>query len=499
MPADNCPILVGGGQITQRDVDPVETQGPIDLMAAAAEAARENAEAPSALWDSVDVVRVVQFLSGKYDDPAGLLCSRLGISAGARSVSDTGGNTPQAVVNRTAQDLAEGKCRAALLVGGEVLSSMVAALRAGLTPKWAERDGAQAVPHIVDYSGTADYETPYGFRHPANVYPLLENAYRAHRGWSIEEHRRRLGELFSPFTRVAATNPYAWFREERSAAEIATEGPRNRYVGWPYTKLMNAMMLVDQAAAVIMMTVGEARRLGIPEYRWVYLHGCADAQDHWFVTERDRLFESPAIRRAGREALEMAGCEIDAIDYIDLYSCFPSAVQISRDELGIGADDPRPLTVTGGLPYFGGPASNYVMHSIATMMDKVRAIPGTRGLCSAIGWYITKHAVGVYSAEPFEGEWKRKDPASYQLDIDALPKAEVAIEANEAATVETYTVLHGREIAERGIIVGRLEDGRRFLAQTPDDPAVFARMMSEECVGATGNVRFEGTLNVFDF
>ncbi len=499
MPRDNCPILVGGGQITQRDIDPVEALGPIDLMVAAAEAAREDAQAPRALWERIDTARMVQFLSGKYDDPAGLLCSRLGIGAAERTISDTGGNTPQALVNRTAEDLSKGRCRAALLVGGEVLSSMVAALRAGLTPKWAERDGAQAIPNLVDYSGSADHETPYGFRHPANVYPLFENAYRAHRGWSIEEHQQRLGELFSPFTRVAATNPYAWFRGERSADEITTEGPRNRYVGWPYTKLMNAMILVDQAAALIMTTVGEANRLGIPEHRWVYLRGCADAQDHWFVTERDRLFESPAIRRAGREALEMAQCTIDEIDYIDLYSCFPSAVQISRDELGVGADSPRPLTVTGGLPYFGGPANNYVMHSIATMMDMVRAKPGSKGLCSAIGWYITKHAIGVYSTEPFEGEWRRKDPASCQRDIDALPKAEVAIEADGPATIETYTVLHGRETAERGIIVGRLEDGKRFVAQTPNDPAVYSRMMSEECVGATGKVRFDGALNQFDF
>src|SRR4029077_8013857 len=209
-----------------------------------------------------------------------------------------------------------------------------------------------------------------------------------------------LGALCSRLSAVAAENPYAWFRAARAPDEIATPGPSNRMIGFPYPKLMNAIIEVDQAAAVLMTSVAEARALGIPRDRWVYLRGTGQAHDRWFVSERVDYTSSPAIREAGRQTLDSAGITIDRVDHLDLYSCFPAAVQIGRDMLGIAPDDPRPLTVTGGLPYFGGPGNNYSMHDIAETMARGRTRPGSIGLVTALGWYLTKHAVGIYAGEP---------------------------------------------------------------------------------------------------
>ena len=186
------------------------------------------------------------------------------------------------------------------------------------------------------------------------------------------------------------------------------------------------------------------------------------------------------------------------MNYIDLYSCFPSAVEIGCREFGIATDDPRGLTVTGGLPYFGGAGNDYVMHSIVMMMQKLRAKPGTFGLCTGNGWYVTKHSAGIYSTTSKEGAWQRDDPKSYQKDIDAMAHPEVIEQPSGRATIETYTVVTDRKGKRFGLIVGRDAQNRRFLANTPDDDLTLDRMMREEMLGRVGDVT-PGAVNLFRF
>lgn len=495
----NTPILVGCGQVLQREADPETAEGPIDLMREAALLAAEDCGITKDRLSDIDSLTVVRFITGVYEDPANLLASRLDSKPAEVIHAPTGGNTPQYIVNSTAEKIAHGETRLALVCGAEALNSMNGALTGGVQAQWAERDGAKLGPAPQTFDGTAPYEMPYGLLLPVTAYPLFENAIRANRGRSVAEHQRYLGQLMSRFTEVAATNPYSWFPQERTPEEIATATPSNRYVGFPYTKYMNAIIRVDQGAAVLLTSTAEAKRLGIPEDRWVYLHGCGDATDHWFVSERENFYRSPAIAEMGKSAFEMARWSIGDVDHIDLYSCFPSAVQYGRDALGIAEDDPRPLTVTGGLPYHGGAGNNYVTHSIATMMNRLRERPGTKGLCTALGWYATKHSIGLYSTDPIEKDWARTPPESIQAVVDARPKTKVETQPTGAAEIETYTVMHGRDGPERAIIMGRLEDQRRFVAETPKDPAIFEALMTEEAIGKKGNVRKGEKTNEFSF
>jgi acetyl-CoA C-acetyltransferase len=364
---------------------------------------------------------------------------------------------------------------------------------------WREEEDLPAPERIGDpRPGVSDYEARHGLNRPINTYPLFENALRARDGRSLADHQMRLGKLFAPFTRVAAQNAEAWFPVERTPEELVTVSEKNRMVGFPYPKLLNAIMEVDQSAGVIVASEKKARELGVPEERWVYLHGCADAADLWYPLDRQNFHSSPAMRLTGKRALEMAGVGLDRIEFIDLYSCFPVAVEVGAEELGLSLDDPRGLTVTGGLPYAGGPGNNYAMHSIAVMMQKLRDKPGAYGLVTANGWYLTKQSTGVYSSRRPDRPFEREDPAILQRQIDSLPHPAVIEQPQGPARIETYTVVHRREGPYMGIVIGRDEADRRFVAHTPGDPETLAALEATEQVGRTGRVSpAENGLNLF--
>jgi acetyl-CoA C-acetyltransferase len=306
-----------------------------------------------------------------------------------------------------------------------------------------------------------------------------------------------IGKLFAHFADVAAKNPLADRRQGFTAEQIATVSADNPYIGFPYTKLMNSNAFIDQAAAVILTSVANARAMGIPQDKWVYLHGTADAYDHWYISDRKNFHSSPAMRTVAKETFEMAGTDMAEMDFIDLYSCFPSAVEIACAENGLSLDDPRGLTVTGGLPYFGGPGNNYVTHSIAEMITKVRSKPGSKGLVTANGNYVTKQSAGIYSTTPLEKPFAPKDPSIYQAAITADKGPQVVEAPLGSGTIETYTVMHDRKGPSYAILFGRDAQGRRFIANTPDDPALLRDMTERDYLGAGGTVSSADGLNTF--
>jgi acetyl-CoA C-acetyltransferase len=494
----NYPVLIGAGQLTNRLKSLDQAIEPLEMMERVARDAADDAGA-SGILEKLDLVQVVNILSWSYTDAPGMLAARVGAEAKHFVYSPIGGETPQRLINETAQAIAEGRIRLALLAGCEVMESRRLARKLDEKLPW-ERGTPQRVDG-ENRPGFTETEARHGAATPPRVYPLFENAIRANLDLSLDAHQRRLGELCSRFTSVAAENPFAWFPQVREADDIAGVRPDNRMVGFPYPKLMNAIMEVDQAAALIMTGSETARDLGIPEDRWVYVHGCGDAIEKWFVSERVNYHSSPAIRAATQQALTMAGIGVDDVAAFDIYSCFPSAVQLGLDALGLKPDDPRPLTVTGGLPYAGGPGNNYVMHSVATMMQRLRESPTDFGLVTGLGWFATKHSAGVYGTSPPDREWKRANPAADQRKIDTLESPPFTEQPDGDATVETYTVVFSRDgEPEQGIVIGRLDNGvgARFFANTPPDRELMLAMTREEFVGARGQVRSADGRNVFE-
>lgn len=463
---ERVPVILAAGETSERS----ELVTPLDLAERAAGAALSGAPG---LGSTIDRVEVVGILAGGGPAPAASLAARLGIKPTLTATTTVGGNTPQWLVGRAADDIVEGRVRAVLIAGAEALRSHLARRPGGAAaPTAADIDGVEPDPVIGDARpGLSDPETAAGLLLPAHVYPLFENALARKCGRTPEEHRRVLGELMSPFTEVAATRPHAWFPRPLSADDISTPSDDNRLTAEPYTKRMNAVIAVDQGAALVVTSLAVARLLGA-EDRAVFVWSVADASDVWFPSQRRDLTSSPGIAAASIAALAAAGAGIDDIALLDVYSCFPSAVQIAAAALGVAQDDARGLTVTGGLPYFGGPGNNYCTHSIAALTESLRgAADGTLGLITGLGWYITKHSVGVYGSAPPPRGYRRGDTSADQARIDASALEVAPIAAGmAAATIDAATVVYDRDGAPISApAIATLDDGRRVVARAPQE------------------------------
>jgi acetyl-CoA C-acetyltransferase len=335
-----------------------------------------------------------------------------------------------------------------------------------------------------------DHEMALGIRDPIQVYPMLEQALRAAAHRELEPHREHLAALWSAFSQVAVGNEYAWDRRGYTSSEVGTVGPQNRMVGFPYVKLMNSNEQVDEAAAIIVCSMERADALGVAEDRRVFLHAVAEASSPK-VSERYELATSPAATVASRALWQGTGKGPGDVAYFDLYSCFPSAVQIQAAALGIPLD-PAP-TMTGGMRFSGGPWNNYAMHGITTMCDTVRRDPGSFGVVSANGGYVSKISVGLYSTRP-PAEPYRVISASATGD-DARTR-ELDPEPNGRGTGETYTVMHDRHSEPTlGILTALMPDGARAWGLIRD-PASLVAMTKEDVIGRTVALQPDNTADI---
>ncbi|MDH1182135.1 acetyl-CoA acetyltransferase, partial [Achromobacter mucicolens] len=496
------PVIVGTGQVTDTTSKPEDARSPLQLMVEAAQLAAQDsgADAKALLGslDSVTVIRLFADTSPRFASPFGKLANppwSVARRVGANAASDLvyppqGGDTPQVMLARACERIANGESQAALIVGGEALRTELAAKRAGLALEWGE--DAPIAPDVLDgpkgmYTAA---EEAHGMRSAIAMYAMIGQALRQAAGQTVDAYREASARLFARFAQVARDNPLATRRAGYGAEAIAEVTPENPYVGFPFTKLMTASAFIDQSAAFFVVSEALADALGIARDKRVYLHGTAAAHDQWFVSERARLDRSPAMRLSAQHALAQAGKSLADVSFFDIYSCFPSAVQIACSELGLSLDDPRGFTVTGGLPYFGGPGNNYVTHAIAEMVQRVRSQPGSFGLVMANGGLVTKEAVGVFSTQRPDKPFVREPASVIQDEIDRLtPRQALNAKPEGEAVIETCAVLHGKKGPERGVLFGRLlSTNERFLANTPSDAATLALLQSDQALGLRGQV-----------
>ncbi len=526
----STPVVVGVGQVTNRphsewDGSLADRPEPLGLMLDAVAAAVEDcdgagaggaAPAGRALLARTASLRVANPLSWHYVDPGALLAEELGIEPAQILVTTTGGNNPQSLVNATALAIGRGELDVAVLAGADCYYTRAAARRHPDRPllPWTVQptDTEPPTPFGSDRRGTTRSEEERGLDLPIHVFPLFENALRAEAGRTLPEHEAHIGGLWSRFSGVASHNPYAWLQEAMTTEDLTTVTEANRMIAYPYTKLLTANLQVDQGAAAILCSAAAAEAAGVPRDRWVFPLAGADAEDHWFLSHRADFHSSPAIRLAGASALALSGTEAEAVDHVDLYSCFPAAVEIAAAELGLPTDDPgRSCTVTGGMTFAGGPGNNYGTHSLATMVGVLREEPGATGLTTGLGWYVSKHSIGVYGTSP--NATGAVDPgllpdgtvvesaagfawADPQVAVGALPQCSPDADAQGEVTVETYSVGFGRPGApERAVVACRTLGGRRAWAHVTD-PDQLAVLVTEEGCGRLGTLRADGEVDL---
>ncbi|MBK7951094.1 MAG: acetyl-CoA acetyltransferase [Deltaproteobacteria bacterium] len=465
---ERTPVVVGVGQAIEREA----VVGVLDLAERAVRAAAQDA--PGLLERSQRLSFVVPSFSRASRRPASELAEQIGLGGIACEVSTAGGNSPQWLMNRACAEIAAGRLETTLLVGAEATRSLRLAepgadfLRVAAVDTGPEAGPDDPVVGTPLHGLLEPPEIKARLIRPADLYPVFESAMAARAGAKPADWRRHLAGFLSRGSQVAAGNPFAWFREPLSPDAIATPGPDNRLTAEPYTKRMNSFAQVDLGSALLVTTLARASALGLRDHCVFPWAGATNLDVA--PARRPDLAASPAIRAAARATFEAAGVGLDDVDYLDLYSCFPIAVEVGAAEIGLALDDRRGLTQTGGMSFFGGPGNNYTSHGIAAVVLRLRE-RGRLGYVSGNGGYLSKHSIGLYAAAPREAgsAFVLADTSKAQAEIEAAARR-VTLEAEGRARVDGSSVIYGRDgSVEAAPIIATLEDGRRVVARAEDE------------------------------
>ena len=483
-------MIIGVGQYSERVGEPgYAGLSPMDLAGRALSEAISDCAASGSVAKSIDTLAAIRPFEMTRPDkksPFGVpnnipraIAKRVGASPARAILSTAGGEVNQQLVGALAHAIAAGESRCAVVVGAEAVSTVRALTANGETPDWSEEIGGS----LEDQGyGIEELIEPALFAHGASgaipLYALAENARRHKLGLGLEQYRREIGKLFAPFTKVAAANPHSAAPVERTADELATITERNRIVAEPYPRMTAARDQVNQAAAIIIASAGLARELGVPEDKWVHIHAVSAATERK-LSQRPDLAGCPASIASVEAALVRAGKRIEEISHLDFYSCFAIPVFNQCDHFGLSVDDPRGLTLTGGLPFFGGAGNNYSAHAIAEAVQRVRGERGGFALVGANGGWMNKYATGIYSCQP--ADWSAND--RFPVLPSAGAKVPLAKGPVDAATVETYTLNRGPKGAE-AIFIALSDAGERVVGNADlTDPATALAFESGEPFG----------------
>ena len=480
------PVLVGVGQLVNRAPD--GCCDPLDYMVECARLAEQDTGVGD-LLSKIDSLSMVNVISRNYTNEPLQLAEMLQASPREILTTPIGASAPQSLTNRLCQRIAEGESEIGLICGAEAFYSS----KNG-PPETFEYNSEGLADAITLYGearvASTDEERKYGLTMPSNIYPLFANAYRKAQGLSLEEGMQQNAQISAQYSAVAAGNEYAWFRDGKSAQEIAAVTETNRMINYPYTKFMKAIMNVDQAAALLVMSEERADALGVSQQKRVYLIGSGEAYEKWFVSDRVDYHSAPGLKVALDNAFEEAGLTRDQIDMWDLYNCFPIAALLAKDALGLS--ESTVPTITGGLPYFGGAGNNYCLHSICSMVEGIRKAPHKKGLVHSLSWYMSKYAVGIYSGVRPD-KFERRNTDEYAKNIDEqFPNVSVLERANGVFEIETYTVAMTRDgRPESAVIIARNDRQQRIFAYNNRDVALLEFMSTCEPIGKKAQVKFD--------
>jgi acetyl-CoA C-acetyltransferase len=502
---DSTPIIIGAGQHTERLHPQSEPpfRSPVQLAALACQTALDDAGISATEVDSIAVIR--QFADsakvwsspfGGSDNPPESVARRIGATPAHRIYTNAGGTEPLQVMTELLRDIARGEKKFALLTGAEAIASQRFALRRGLEDDWKEQADAPFENREYRQRFVSKEEITGGLTLPVRSYAIIEN-YQAHQmAHNVQRHVRYMAKLMAPFSEVAATNTYAQSQTAYTALELADSGPGNYPISLPYSKLLVAQDAVNQSAALLLTNVGNAREAGVNPEQWVYLESYAEGVDR-FLTQRVDPGRSIAMDRVLRTTLDKAGARGTDMDLIDIYSCFPCAVHAACGVLDLPTDGTQPLTVTGGLPFFGGPGNNYTTHALAEMAMRLRGTP-SRALVTANGGILSKHAAAILTTDSARAtliDWCGEE--SFSVNCEDIPFRAYATRPQHGDII-SYTVVSRRDKADIGVVLAETRTAERFLASSTE-PEITGWMQNNSPIGREIEVHLQDDRQVFGF
>lgn len=419
-------------------------------------AAGAGAEALLARADRIEIPRGIW----NYSDPARLVAHAIGAES-AQTVLAEIGILQQTIINRACSSISSGEASVVLITGAEAKYRALRAKIGGV--ELAETAQTGAVPDITlqpDAELWSQVESDAGLGMPVGYYAIMDSALRYQQGLSVAEHRDQMAQMYAEFSDIAAANPDAWTTQSVAPAFIRNASERNKMLAFPYTKLHNSQWNVDQAAGLIFCSVQVARELGIGRDRWIFPLAGVESNAMSVMAARKQLDRCYGFHFCGKRVLELAGKAVQDIHRIELYSCFPQAVRAQLREIGLASD--RPLSVTGGMTFGGGPLNNFVLQATVKMAQALRDAPGETGLVTCVSGMNTKQACALYSSEPNPRGWQAADVSAEVTAATDLCK--LAAEYEGAAKIAGYTVLYQGEAPWRAVAVCDIPNGARTVA-----------------------------------
>jgi len=491
--APNTPVIVGIGFHQERMEDPTQCAEPYQLMVRAVRRAVDDAGSQK-LLDQIESISVPQGM-WQYRNPGKLIADALGCPAAKSVISDLG-VLQLTLLGDLCRSVAAGEQDLGVVTGGE---AQFRELRSMITqqPVTETQQPADTPPPDVHHTSQdpfcSDLEGQRGLHLPVELFAIIESALRYHQGLDVEEHQDRLAGLYSSFSKIAAANPHAWRREPIGAEEIRNPSAKNPLLAFPYTKRHCSQWNVNQAVAIIVCSVAKAEQLGLRNHGWIHPLAAVESKHVVVLAQQRQLHSHPGTVLCGQRALALADVATRDITAAELYSCFPSALQSFAQDLKL--ENVCPLTVTGAMPFAGGPFNSFSLEGVARMVEVLRsdepgaAVQRRIGLVSNLSGIFGKQGCVVLSNKPNGRGYGYEDITQAVAEKD-LP-VPLTSDYTGPATIVGYTVMFNRNTLSHGIAICDTPERERTVVRS-EDKTLLEAMTREEFCGRVIEVLHDG-------
>jgi len=482
--APNTPVIVGVGFEQEPSEDPSQCAEAWQLMVRAVRRAAADAGS-EALLGQIESISVPQGM-WEYRNPGRLIADALGCPS-ARSILSDLGVLQLSLLSDLCRAIVAGEQHVGVITGGEAKFRELRGAITGQTVANTEQPPDTPPPDVHHTSSdpwASDLEARAGLASPVELFAIIESALRHRQGLGVEEHRDRIAQLYSRFSEVAAGNPHAWRREPLSAQAIRDPSPRNAMLAFPYTKRHSSQWNVNQAVAILVCSAARADQLGLKPDGWIFPLAAAQSKHVVPLAQQRLLYTHPGTVLSGERALALAGVSARDVDAAELYSCFPAAIQSFARDLDVA--ETCPWTVTGAMPFAGGPYNSSSLEGIARMVEVLRAAERNNGserrigLVSNLSGIFAKQACALFSNRPNPEGFRYEDITAEVAACD-VP---VPLDGDYVgpAVIVGCTVVFVGGMPSHAIAICDTPGGRRTVVRT-EDQALLESMTREEFCG----------------